>query len=174
MLQVAIPSVTSARPPARPSRCWSGPEVFAVAREVSRRAESRSWARLVASDDTAMPGEPDDLLALITYCYLAGVLHSSDVVRQLQADPVLSVLCGQLCVSPAEVRRFRRQQRRSLNDALTRALLRLTRPAETGDSDAANGLVHNRLNFHRLEPFYLEAQDRIDRAIVLDSRALDD
>lgn len=173
MLEVASPPVAGAPPLTRSAQCWSGPEVFAVAREVSRRAESCSWMRLVTSED-AFAGEPDDLLSLVTYCYLSGVFHSADVARQLQLDPVLSNLRRQLCVSAAEVRRFRRQQRRALNDSLTRALLQLARPVESGGSDAANGLVHNRLNFHRLEPYYREAQDRIDRAILLDSRALDD
>lgn len=173
MLQVATSPAAATPLPSRSGQCWSGPDVFAVARVVSHRAESYSWTRLVAAD-AGVASAPDDLLSLITYCYLSGVLHSADVARQLQVDPVLAALQDQLCVTPAEIRRFRRQQRRALNDALTRALLQLAQPMEGGDPDAAHGLVHNRLNFHRLEPFYREAQNRIDRAIVLDSRALDD
>lgn len=122
----------------------------------------------------AEASEPDDLLSLLTYCYLAGVLHSADVARQLQSDPVLAGLREQISVTPSEIRRFRRQHRPALNDALTRALLHLSGPAEAAADGAVNGLMHNRLNFHRLEPFYLAAQDRIDRAIILDSRALDE
>ncbi|MFN0066089.1 MAG: hypothetical protein ACKVYV_00490 [Limisphaerales bacterium] len=171
MLQVTPILPAAVPPPVRSAQCWSGPEVLVVAREVSRRAGSHSWAGLMSP---AGASEPDDLLTLLIYCYLAGVFHSAEVARRLQLDPALTGLREQLNVTTQEIRRFRRRQRRSLNDALTRALLRLSGAPEAAREGTANGLMHSRLTFHRLEPFYLAAQDRIDRAIILDSQALDD
>jgi hypothetical protein len=146
---------------------WTGPRLAEAARRAARRTMDSSWAGLL--DAPAAAGEPDDVLTLLTYCYLAGVFHSSDAARRPQHDEALAFLRGRGGFTPEELRRFRRRERRALNDALTHALLLL---AGTGGAEAAG--AGPRLNFRRLEPYYLEAQDRIDRAIVLDSMALDD
>lgn len=138
------------------------------------RACGNSWLDLVRTD--APPAPPDDLLVLVGYCYLQGVYHSIDVLRRLDLDPELEALRPRLALRTEQVRRFRREHRRSLTDCLTHTLVGLWRErAPLSQPPLVPGqLLPHRIDFDFLEPFYLQAQDRIDRAVVLDSMALDD
>jgi hypothetical protein len=133
-----------------------------------------SWLNLVSDPEGPVGG--DDLLVLVGYCYLQGIYHSFDIIRRLDSDECLVHLRARLEIGPEQVRRFRREHRRALNDCLTRALVGLWRhrnPAAPHPVEEGDDLLRNRNNFRFLEPFYLQAQDRIDRAVILDSMALD-
>lgn len=138
------------------------------------RACGASWLNLVGTE--VQPTPPDDLLVLVGYCYLQSVYHSIDVLRRLDQDENLTELRGRLAVRTEQVRRFRREHRRSLTDCLTHTLVALWKERAPGvqSGPLPGQLLHNRLDFGFLEPFYLQAQDRVDRAVVLDSMALDD
>lgn len=153
---------------------WVGrPGLLQIVEGAAARGCGDSWLNLVADETAGQAG--DDLLVLVAYCYLQGIYHSFDVVRRLDLDEVLVELRGRLAVRPEQVRRFRREHRRALTDCLTHALVALWRQRHPMASDpaASDHLIHQRLNFSFLEPFYLQAQDRLDRAVVLDSMALD-
>ncbi len=118
---------------------------------------------------------PDDLLILVGYCYLQAVYHSMDVVRRLEEDPVLYNLRVRFGLRAEQVRRFRRDRRHALVDCLARSLFAIWRTQSGVLAPRSSG-------FERpteiaeptfLEPFRLQAQDRIDRAIILDSMAMD-
>jgi hypothetical protein len=153
---------------------WTGHAgLLAAVQESAVRACGDSWLNLI-SDRTIAEGA-DDLLVLVTYNYLQGVYHSIDLLRRLDTDELLAGIRGRLAIRPEQVRRFRRENRRSLTDCLTHSLVgawRLRNP-NAPDLSSDGGLLLSRANFTFLEPFYLQAQDRIDRAVVLDSMALD-
>jgi hypothetical protein len=138
------------------------------------RACGDSWLNLVSDESVGEHG--DDLLVLICYCYLQGLYHSMDVVRRLDSDEHLASLRGTLCLRPEQIRGFRREHRRALTDCLTHTLVMLWRDRHPGSpvAEGSGGFLEDRINFRFLEPFYLQAQDRIDRAVIMDSMALDD
>jgi hypothetical protein len=125
-------------------------------------------------NDPTVGERGDDLLVVMCYCYLQGVYHSIDLIRRLDTDEYLAAIRGGLGVRPEQIRRFRREHRRALTDCLTHTLVTLWRQRHPDGSDLTDGdLLAHRPNFSFLEPFYLQAQDRVDRAVVLDSMALD-
>ncbi|MBX3744964.1 MAG: hypothetical protein KF833_06605 [Verrucomicrobiae bacterium] len=156
---------------------WAGTRgLLRAVEDATAHAGGDSWLNLVR--DHPSPTTRQDLMVVVAYCYLQGIYHSMDVVRCLESDELLHPWRGRLNVRPEQIRRFRRDHRRALADCLTRSLLNLWRhcqPTSWGAASAAlsNHLLENRMRFTLLEPFYLEAQDRLDRAVILDSMALD-
>lgn len=148
-------------------RTWSGPRLACVARQAAARSEAGSWHGLLEARPS--PAEPHPLLVLLTYCYLAGVLASTDVPDRLRNDEALAFLRPWAQPTAEEIRSFRRRHRRALCDALTHALLALA-----GMGHPAGMVTGPGLTFRLLEPFYLEARALLDRAVALDAMALDD
>lgn len=153
--------------------------LFRMARASSIRGCGNSWMNLTAPE--AAQSEANELLTLIAYCYLQGMYHSIDIVRRLDLDPVLGgTTLIETGLVPEQVRSFRREHRRALTDCLTHTLVAVWKhvcpTAVAGDlwmSSRDEDSRVNRRQFGFLEPFYLHAQDRVDRAVVLDSMALD-
>jgi len=117
------------------------------------------------------PGEDRvRLLVLLTYCYLSGVYRSQDVVLQVEADLQLRRWMPWVGYRPEEVRRFRREHRGLLTACLARTLNLLT-PAPFG-SLRQTTLLPRLTNLGRLDCIG-EARERVDRAVVLDTLALD-
>lgn len=152
----------------------SSKELLAVVRDAAVRASGSPWMELLGG--SPFPLAQDDLLVLVAYCYLQGVYPSLDVVRQLDSDENLTLMRPRFGLRPEEVRQFRRERRSALADCLTCALAQLWRLRHPyGAAEVfSDSLVRNRHNFGFLEPFYLQARERLDRSIVLDSMALDD
>ncbi len=171
---VAIPTgMTPVFPPDLST--WASREsLLRAVRTSASRACGESWLDLVRAEAPAQA--PNGLIILMAYCYLQAVYHSFDVIRRLDQDPLLAELSASLEVTPEQARRFRREHRRSLTDCLTHALVALwkERHPHLRAGHIPSSLIHNRLEFSFLEPFYLQAQDRIDRAVVLDSMSLDE
>ncbi len=150
-----------------------------MARASAIRGCGSSWLNLTVA--TEAERDADELLVIMTYCYLQGMYHSIDIVRRLDVDPVLiGTSISDTGLVPEQVRRFRRERRRALTDCLTHALIAVWKHLNPGASAAAAAVPAmderaplNRSHFSFLEPFYLQAQDRVDRAVVLDSMALD-
>lgn len=118
---------------------------------------------------------PEDLLILVGFCYLQSVYHSMDVVRRLEEDPVLERLRSRFGLRAEQVRRFRRDRRHALVDCLARTLVAVWRTQSGVLAPRASGFERptELVEPTFLEPFRLQAQDRIDRAIILDSMAMD-
>lgn len=149
---------------------WSGRSALLRAVEdAAARACGDSWLNLVREESNSRG--PDHLLILIAYGYLQGIYHSIDLLRRLDTDEHLAGLRGQIAVRPEQIRRFRREHRRRLTDCLTHALVTLWKQRHPAALET--NLLADRIDFSFLEPFYLHAQDRIDRAVLLDSMALD-
>lgn len=154
---------------------WVGKEaLLRSVRAAASRAGGDSWLDLVRTG--APDRTPNGLTVVMAYCYLQSTYHSFDILRRLEQDPVLAEFAATLELTPEKVRRFRREHRRSLTDCLTHALVALwkERHPHLRAGPLSAGLLASRMEFSFLEPFYLHAQDRIDRAVVLDSMSLDE
>lgn len=156
--------------PANLTAWIEAPRLLRLVQTAAVPGSGGSWLNLVADAAPAQPA--DDLLTLVAYCYLQGIFHSFDVVRQLDEDGLLAELRDRLGLRPEQVRRFRRDRRRALTDCLTRALVAVWRERHP-TSGSGSFTASRQPDFAFLEPFYLLAQDRVDRAVVLDSMALD-
>ncbi len=145
-------------------------------------------ARVCGDYRFGLPGDraPDRraMLALLTYAYLRGQYHSFDVVRRLDSDVELQSLWPLLAITPEQVRRFRRDHRRALLECLALALASLWSPPAPGangpnapevfaDEFHAGTPPSTRFGTSLWDSFRFQAQERLDRAILLDSMALD-
>jgi len=157
---------------------WIGrSRLLAMVEAAAACAGGASWLDLAMEPQEPVSSAADDLLAVTTYCYLSGVFHSLEVTRRLDVDAVLAGYRGRLVLRGEQVRGFRREHRRMLADCLTRTLMNLwdsRHPTARVRPAGWQHLLEDRREFNRLEPFYLHAQERIDRAVVLDSMAMDD
>ena len=140
----------------------------------AHRSSGGPWMDLLRG--VPCPSTPDDRLVLVAYCYLRGVFHSQDVLRQLDSDETLGSMRSQVGLRAEQLRQYRRQSRSALADCLTHALLQLWRERHPDHPQAPYGdsLVWNRHNLGFLQPFYRHAKERLDQAVRLDSMALDD
>ncbi|MFN0067157.1 MAG: hypothetical protein ACKVYV_05920 [Limisphaerales bacterium] len=146
--------------------------------ESARHAGGRSWENLLA-EFPAADAEPDWLLVLTAYCYLGGIYGSGEVVRRPGRDENLAFLRGRLETDPPAVRRFRRTRQPALTDCLARTLVAAWE-ATGRELPTAHTLEFRRgqpppaaASLAHLEPFYVEARARVQRAIEADSHALD-
>lgn len=157
---------------------WAGrAQLLEVVEAAAACACGASWLDLAMEAQGSHATATDDLLVLTTYCYLSGVFHSMEVTRRLDGDAVLAGYRARLVLRGEQVRGFRREHRRMLADCLTRSLMNLwdhRHPAAQVRPAGWRHLLEDRRQFSRLEPFYLQAQERIDRAVALDSMAMDD
>lgn len=155
-------------------RDWVGEaHLVSAAQAAALRTCGGSWLNLL--EHGCVTTAPDDRLTLIAYCYLLGIYPSVDVVRQLDFDSHLEPFRDRFALAPSQLRQFRREHRRALVDCLTLTLVDLwaARHPST-DWLWSNSLVMNRMNIGFLEPFHRHATERVERAVMLDSIALDD
>lgn len=148
--------------------------LHAVERAVARQRELRGPHLL---DDASSSLDTDTLAVVVGYCYLLGVYASTDVVRRVDIDPVLGGIQPYFAIRPEEIRQFRRQHRRLLTDCLAQSLASLSptpTPFAPGGARATAHPLGQRLDFGFWEPHYLQARERIQRAILIDSMAMDD
>lgn len=182
---ITIPAISTAAetgipalPPVFPvdlSAWLSGADLLRVVTASAARSGGASWLNLIS--DAAPERPANDLLVLLTYCYLQSTYHSIDVLRRLESDPALREMRERTALRTEQIRRFRRDCRRELTDSLTRSLLALwQRRIHPAGLPVRSPIAHDgaRPDFAFLEPFYLQAQDRIDRAVVFDSMAQDE
>jgi hypothetical protein len=131
-------------------------------------------------DDPSARARANTLLALITYCYAAGIFASDEIELRAMDDPMVQYLAGHAPPEWHRLRAFRRQWHETIHDCLVRvftqawARLRLDSaewpmdpPAFESDSLVQDG---------NLPPgcFPVEVERRINRAILLDSMCADD
>jgi hypothetical protein len=81
-------------------------------------------ARIPVSD-IGIAFEPRVLLAIITYCYAAGVFASEDIETAMRDDPGFCALCHNVFPDAASIRRFRRLNRDSIERCLAGLLAAL-------------------------------------------------
>ena len=150
--------------------------LLAAVRRAAARACGNSWLNLLREEDEQQTR--NHLLVVVSYCYLQGLFNSAEVIRRLEEDESLREEREHLYATPEEVRRFRRDHRRAVTDCLTHALVALWQQGRArGQGEPSNtrepGIDRQRVSFDFLEPFYLSAQDLVNRAVFLDSNAFD-
>lgn len=145
--------------------------------ESAQHACGQSWEKLL-EDFPPADTEPDALLVLTGYAYLGGVYGSGEIVRRLAQDEYLAFLRGRLDPDPPAIRRFRRARQPAITDCLARTLVAAWE-ATGRELPAAQTLEFRRggrpaaASLAALEPFYIEARARVQRAIAADSHAMD-
>lgn len=121
------------------------------------------------------PGPPRLSLTILTYSYAIGLYSSEEIERRVLTDRDLRYLAARSCPSGSDLRRFRRNHREKVQGALA-ALLRLAWEHHV----AGDFPIDER--WKELPPatammrefFDHEAEQRVTRAVFVDSMALDD
>jgi len=127
---------------------------------------------------------PRALLGLIVYCYAAGIYASRDVESRLHRhDGIARLLCGPELLDRQTIRRFRRDNAAAVVWCLGRTLARTVGSALRGEGQsrttskdrygAISGCVLDTGALATAEAL-AEARRRVERAVFLDSVALDE
>ncbi len=120
------------------------------------------------------------LLALVTYCYAAGIYGSRDIELNLEQDAVARRLCADAFPEFDAIRHFRRCHRSRIKGCLAAVLKAMSgvgwRNADVGsDVDwLGAGFSSARTSGSGIERRFEEAAEaRLERAVLADSRMLD-
>jgi len=136
----------------------------------------------VASANAGIAFQPKLLLALLTYCYTVGIWGSREIEEVLHEDLTFRFICANEYPDWHVIRRFRRHNRETIrhcSEATLRAVLtrrpgrRLEAPNGRNRFDVppTNG---TRTPSVELDFIAKEAADRLEKALLMDSIALDD
>jgi hypothetical protein len=135
--------------------------VFESVEEVQNLSAMRPFGTLAA-------GRPRVFLTTLTYAYGAGVLPSDEIELRIRTDPQLRYLSARTSPAAQELRKFRREHRVWVEQAVQR-LIRRAWEAHTPETD-----VSGDFGGPDLEAYFADAaSERINRAVLLDSMALD-
>jgi hypothetical protein len=147
--------------------------------EAATDASAQAFEGLYQNDQAALT-RAKTLLALLTYCYAAGICASDEIELQAMDDPMVRYLAGSTPPDWSRLRAFRRQWHAVIHDSLVRLFtLAWARQVEQRDEFClAGGELEHRPEDNR-EPnvsgcFHIEAERRINRAVLLDSMFADD
>ena len=120
------------------------------------------------------------LLSLLTYCYAAGIYSSTEIELSFTQDMLVRHLCANSYPEAHRSRRFRRDNRWSIQRSLTEVLHRAWRircRLEDSGPDAAGDLIdpcfEQGVDGQDALLFAVEAEERINRAVRLDCWAFD-
>jgi len=117
-----------------------------------------------------------DLLILLSFAYLRGVYHSSDVVQLLDSDNTLLPIRQRLGLRPEHVRHFRREHRVTIVACLSDCIAQIEerRRAPYSSWRHPNSPFPSPHTFEAFHPAREAALELFDRAVSLDSMALDE
>jgi hypothetical protein len=134
----------------------------------------------VASADAGLAYQPKTLLALLTYAYALGIYASSDIENMMRIDVNFRELCGNEFPRWKVLRRFRRCNTDAVRSCLAQTLKIILKSDR--NHNVCSGVV--RSEWMRLEErqgdscdellIDAEVNDRLERAIWIDSMAMDD
>jgi hypothetical protein len=133
--------------------------------------------RPVASVHAGIAFRTRMLLAMVTYCYAAGIYGSQDIEVVMREDATFRFLCGNEFPGWKAIRRFRSYNRDAIQRCLEETLRGATQLPNRREAAAPPGQksTHpDRQEGWIQEQFALEAEERIERAMWIDSMALDD
>jgi hypothetical protein len=161
-------------------RAWVGADC--LARLAQAVAQTFHWpeTRNNQTAGTVSRLRPQMMLSLLTYCYAIGVEASQEIESGIDRDATMRHLSGGAWLTWHDIRRFRRWNRVRLQQALAR-LFRIVwrlRLAVGGGQAPERGLPGParscRWGQGQLEDeLRAAAEERIERAVLLDSVALD-
>jgi hypothetical protein len=111
-------------------------------------------------------GKPRIILAILLFSYTTGLYGSEEIESRINRDTHLMYLSARLPVSARELRQFRRYHRPFLERGVARLLQSASETRLGGTSLAER-------EFNPDESFLRAAKDRINRAVLADTMALD-
>jgi hypothetical protein len=162
-------------------RAWIGKDC--LARLTLAVAQTIEWPQTQNRQPTGTLSRlrPQMMLSLLTYCYAIGVHASQEIESGIGHDQTMRHLSAGACLTWHDLRGFRRRNRARLQQALTKLfriawrLHLMAGGAQSPESGMAGPAASCRWGQPRLEGQLLEAaEERIARAVLLDSAALDD
>ena len=113
------------------------------------------------------PGKPRILLNVLVYSYAIGLLPSEEIETNIPVDPQLLSVSGGVPICANELRHFRRHHRLLLHQSLC-GLLQLALASRRRSVVDDTGT-----EFATERSVSLAAEDRVNRAVLMDSMALD-
>ncbi len=120
------------------------------------------------------------LLALLTYCYAAGIYASEDIEIRAADDSMVRYLSGHATPEWAQLRAFRRQWHTVIQESLAKAFaLAWFAHNSAIETDCPPSVSVTRGEFNEVPPaidrlFQSEVGRRIQRAVLLDSMFADE
>jgi hypothetical protein len=117
------------------------------------------------------------LLAVVTYCYAAGIYGSEDIEALMREDATFRFVCGNEFPGWRVIQRFRRYNRAAIQRCLEEVLRvasELKQPASDPQSRQQIVSECDRQQAWIQKQFSDEAEERIERAMWMDSMALGD
>jgi transposase len=139
------------------------PTSLAQTVQAAARAVDPNTVRPVAPHDGKLGFQPATLLTVLAYCYAMQIYGSADVEALLRSDSNLRPLCPDQFPTARMIRRFRRENRESLQVCLEAAL------HFVAQQKVAQGLL-TKVNEARIAE---EARRRIIVSMFTDSMELD-
>ena len=159
---------------------WVGRHGLAcLALEAATEIGTRAFAGLFAGDQAGRT-RAKTMLALLTYCYGAGVYASDEIELRAMNDPMVRYLAGNVEPGWCRLRAFRRQWRGTIHESLARLMaLAWSQRRRSQERDPMAGACFAMCETHDLEPsaakrWDAEAECRIGQAVLLDSMFADD
>jgi len=120
------------------------------------------------------------LLAVVTYCYASGIYGSEDIEALMREDAMFRFLCGNEFPGWRVIQRFRRYNRSAIQRCLEEVLrgasqIKLSKRNGASDSQSREHAAGDcdRQSAWIQEQFAEEAEGRIERAMWIDSLALE-
>lgn len=151
-----------------------------VVLEAVRRIDEKAL-NPVTAPQTGITFRTRMLLAVVTYCYAAGIYGSEDIEALMREDATFRFLCGNEFPGWRIIQRFRRHNRSIIQHCLEEVLrgasqIRLSQHTGTSDPQSREQTPGDcdRRNAWVQEQFAQEAEERIERAMWIDSMALED
>ena len=179
MPKVPSPAVVPARVPVDLSE-WAGRHGLAcLALEAATETGTRAFAGLFEGDQAGRT-RANTILALLTYCYGAGIYASDEIELRALNDPMVRYLAGQSQPGWCRLRAFRRQWRGTIRESLARLLtLAWSRRRHSGEGEPLAIAFLAARQIRDLEPsaakcWDAEAERRLGQAVLLDSMFADD
>lgn len=151
-----------------------------VVLEAVRRIDGKVL-RPVAAPQAGVAFRTRMLLAVVTYCYAAGIYGSEDIEALMREDATFRFLCGNEFPGWRVIQRFRRDNRGTIQRCLEEVLRGASQvklPEHTKPSDPqSREQIPGGCDRHEAwiqEQFSNEAEERIERAMWIDNLALED
>ena len=176
--ETRFPQVSDTRLVARPNLAA---QVNSVTAAVLQAVETipQGCLQPVASPTAPVAYQPRTLLALMTYAYALGIYASSDIETMMRRDANFRQLCGHEFAGWRMLRHFRRANLDSVRTCLERTLRNISNAKR--NQIVSTGVIRRdglRMDAGQNEGWdeeqiAAEANERLERAIWMDSMALD-
>lgn len=137
--------------------------------------------RPVAAPSTGIAFRPKTMLALLTYCYAVGIYGSEDIEAVMYQDAIFRYFCGHEIPDWKSLKRFRRHNHEAVQKCLEAVCAGVctvnSQPRDRfnrGPAAPPTGAGAARFGGVDRAELAGEAERRIERAMWIDSMALDD